>query len=178
MSEADYQQDELQALQLAIKIELDIRKFYLDNAEKMKNELAKKTFIFLADQELKHVDAIHAFNRSIHDGTEPMIDSGPEDEAINAVKEFFSTSVQSMAEKTIAGEDDIKVYEIGLQMEQHGHDFYKKAAEDAKHPNVKKLFEFLMKEENAHFALISNAIRYLTTPDDFLQDQESWFFEG
>ena len=42
MTEKDYLQDELKALQLAIKTELEIRKFYLDNADKMKNELAKK----------------------------------------------------------------------------------------------------------------------------------------
>ncbi|KYK26631.1 hypothetical protein AYK26_07345 [Euryarchaeota archaeon SM23-78] len=178
MSEQDYLKNELEALQLAIKTELEIRKFYLDNAEKMKNELAKKTFIFLADEELRHIDAIHAFNKSIKEGTEPEIDAGTEDEAINRGKEFFATSMKAITEKTIASEDDIKVYEMGLQMEQNGYNFYQKAANKAKHPNVKKLFEFLMKEENAHYALISNAINYLKSPDDFFQDQESWFFEG
>ena len=47
MAEKDNLNAELEAINKAIKIELDIRKFYLDNAEKMKNELAKKTFIFL-----------------------------------------------------------------------------------------------------------------------------------
>ncbi|MBW2990634.1 ferritin family protein [Candidatus Woesearchaeota archaeon] len=178
MTEQDYLKDELNALQLAIKTELDIRKFYLDNADKMKNELAKKTFMFLADEELRHVDAIHAFNKSIKEGTQPVIDAGTEDEAINRGKEFFSTSMKAVAEKTIAGEDDIAVYELGLQMEQNGYNFYKKAFDKAEHQNVKKLFEFLMKEENAHYALISNAINYLKSPDDFFQDQESWFFEG
>jgi rubrerythrin len=178
MSEKDYLQDELEALKLAIKTELDIRKFYLDNANKIKNELAKKTFLFLADEELRHVDAIHQFNRSINEGTQPNIDAGTEDEAINRGKEFFSASVKSITEKTIASDNDLAVYEVGLQMEQNGFNFYKQAAEKAKHPNVKKLFEFLMKEENAHYALISNAINYLKNPDDYFQDQESWFFEG
>ena len=178
MSEKDYLQDELKALQMAIKTELDIRKFYLDNAEKMKNKLAKKTFMFLADEELRHVDAIHAFNKAIKEGTEPDIDAGTEDEAISRGKEFFSTSMRTVAERTIASQDDIAVYEMGLQMEQNGYNFYKQAHDKAKHKNVKKLFEFLMKEENAHYALISNAINYLRSPDDFFQDQENWFFEG
>jgi rubrerythrin len=178
MPEKDYLKDELEALQLAIKNELEVRKFYLDNADKMKNKLAKKTFIFLADEELRHVDEIHAFNKAIHEDKEPMIDAGTEDEAVNRSKEFFSTSMKAVAEKTTASEDDIKVYELGLDMEQNGYDFYKQAAEKAQHPNVKKFFEFLMKEENAHYELLSNAINYLKNPDDFFQDQEGWFFEG
>ena len=83
-----------------------------------------------------------------------------------------------MSEKAGASEDDIKVYELALEVEQKGHDFYKQAAEKAQHPNIKKLFEFLMKEENAHYALVSNALNYLKAPDDFFQEQESWFFEG
>jgi len=178
MSEENYLKDELEALKQAIKTELEIRKFYLDNAEKMKNGVAKKTFIFLADEELRHIDAIHAFNKSIHEGSEPKIEAGPEDEAINRSKEFFSTSVKATTEKAIGSENDLKTYEIGLQIEQNGYNFYKKASEKAEHPNVKKLFEFLMKEENAHYALLSNAITYLKSPDDFFQDQEGWFFEG
>jgi len=178
MSEEDYLKEELEALKLAVKTELDIRKFYLDSADKMKNELAKKVFLFLADEELRHVDEIHAFNHSIHEGEEPMVKAGPEDEAIKRAEEFFITSMKTISEKTIAGQDDIRVYELGLQMEQNTYNFYKQAAGKAEHPNVKKLFEFLMKEENAHYALLSNAINYLKDPADFFQDQESWFFEG
>ena len=178
MSEQDYQHDELEALKQAIKTELDIRKFYLDSADKTKNELARKVLLFLADEELRHVDEIHAFSRSVHEGEEPMINQGPEDEAINRAKEFFTATMKSINERRVAGSDDISVYEIGLQMEQNTYDFYKKAAGKAQHPNVKKLFEFLMKEENAHYALLSNAINYLKDPANFFQDQESWFFEG
>ena len=147
-------------------------------------EWQKKT-IFLMNyktwkrhEELRHVDAIHAFNKSINEGTQPSIDPGPEDEAINRNKEFFSKSIQAITNRTIAGENDIAVYEMALQIEMNGFNFYKSAAEKAEHENVKKLFSFLMKEENAHYSLISNAINYLKSPDEFFQDQENWFFEG
>ncbi|MBU1198616.1 MAG: ferritin family protein [Nanoarchaeota archaeon] len=178
MSEQDYLKDELEAIKLSIANEIKVRDFYLEHAGKIKNKLAKKTFIFLADEELRHIDEIKAFDKAIHDGAEPTIESGTEDEAINRSREFFSTSAKAMAEKVVAEDDDIKVYELGLEMELKGYDFYKQAAEKAEHPNVKNLFEFLMKEENAHYALISNAINYLKSPDDFFQEQESWFFEG
>jgi rubrerythrin len=176
--ERDYLKNELKALKLAIDYEKKIRSFYLKHAEKLKNELAKKTFVFLADEELKHIDAINAFSKSIHDGEEPMIDAGTEDEAINRAKEFFSKSMEEQAEKARASEDELKVYSIGLEMEQNGYNFYKQAAGKAEHPNVKKLFEFLLKEENSHYALLSNAINYFKNPEEFFQDEESWFFEG
>jgi rubrerythrin len=176
--EDDYLKDELKALKLAIDNEKTVRDFYLKNAAKMKHEIAKKTFLFLADEELKHIDAINTFNKSIHDGDVPVIDSGAEDEAINAVKEFFSDTVKTAAEKAVASQSDLNSYEAGLILEQKGYDFYKKCAEKSEHPNVKKLFEFLMKEENSHYALISNAINYFKSPEEYFQGEESWFFEG
>jgi rubrerythrin len=176
--EEDYLKDELLALKLAIEFEKKIRTFYLGHAEKLKRELAKKTFVFLADEELKHIEAIKAFNKSIHDGEEPMIDSGTEDEAINRAKEFFAKSMEEQAEKTRASASELKVYELGLEMEQNGYNFYKENSEKAEHPNVKKLFDFLVKEENGHYALLSNAINYFKHPAEYFQDKESWFFEG
>jgi rubrerythrin len=178
MAEDDYLKSEIKALKLAIDNEHKVRSFYLNNAAKMKSEIAKKTFLFLADEELKHIDAINAFNKSIHDGDEPDIDSGTEDESVNAVKEFFSDTVKAAVDKAVASQSDIKSYEAGLVMKQKGYDFYKKSAEKAEHPNVKKLFEFLAKEENGHYALISNALNYLKSPDEYFQGEESWFFEG
>jgi rubrerythrin len=176
--ESDYLKDELKALKMAVDYEKKIRSFYLKHADKMKNDLAKKTFVFLADEELKHIDAIEAFNKSIHDGEEPMIDAGTEDEAVNRVKEFFSQGIEEVAKKARASENELKVYELGLGMEQTGYNFYKQSSDKAEHPNVKKLFEFLLKEENGHYALLSNAINYLKNPEEFFQGEESWFFEG
>lgn len=176
--ESDYLNDEIKALKLAISNEKKVRAFYLTHAKKLKNEIARKTFIFLADEELKHIDAITSFSKSIHEGNEPFVEAGTEDEAINAVKEFFSDTVKTAIEKAVAGESDLKAYEAGLVLEQKGYDFYKKAADKAEHPNVKKLFEFLMKEENSHYALISNAFNYLKSPEEYFQGEESWFFEG
>lgn len=178
MPDDDYLKSEIDALKLAIDNEKTVRDFYLKNAAKMKHEIAKKTFIFLADEELKHIDAIKAFNKSIRDGDEPVIDSGTEDEAINEVREFFSDTVKAAVEEAVASQSDLKAYEAGLLLEQKGYDFYKKCAQKAEHPNVKKFFEFLMKEENSHYALISNAISYFKSPNDYFRDEESWFFEG
>jgi len=175
---ADYLKDELKALKLAIGNEKKIRGFYLKHSEKLKSPLAKKTFIFLSDEELKHIDAINDFNKSIHDGEEPDIEPGPEDEAVNRVKEFFSKSIEEKAEQLKPTDSELKIYELGLEMEQKGYKFYKGAAEKAEHPNVRKLFEFLTNEENSHYALLSNAINYLKNPESFFQSQESWFFEG
>jgi rubrerythrin len=176
--EDDYLKDELNALKLAIDNENTVRTFYLKNAAKMKHKIAKKTFLFLADEELKHIDAINAFSKSIHDGDEPIVESGAEDEAINGVRDFFSDTVKAAVEKAVASQSDIKAYEAGLVLEQKGYDFYKKCADKAEHPNVKKLFEFLTKEENGHYALISNAINYFKSPEEYFQNEESWFFEG
>jgi rubrerythrin len=176
--ENDYLKDDLKALKLAVENEKKIRGFYLKHSGRLKSSLAKKTFIFLADEELKHIDAINDFSKSIHDGEEPDIKPGPEDKSINRAKEFFSNSIERKAEKLKPTDGELKIYELGLEMEQKGYKFYREAAENAEHPDVRKLFEFLTKEENGHYALLNNAINYLKSPSNFFQDQESWLFEG
>ena len=178
MLENDYLEDELKALKLAIEMELKIRKFYISHAKKMKNDIAKKTFIFLANEELKHIDAIKAFNKAVHKGKETIIEDETKEEAIDKGRGFFAESIRLIANQIKASDDEIKIYELGLKTEKKGYDFYKHVAQQAEHPNVKKLFEFLMKEENAHYALLSNALDYLKQPENWFQDQESWFFEG
>lgn len=176
--EKDYLKNEAKALKMAVDNEKKIRDFYLKSAEKMKSEVARKTIIFLADEELKHIDAINAFIMARKQGEKPVIEEGTEDEAVNAVKEFFSHTIKSAIDKAVIDDSEIKAYEAGLLLEQKGYDFYKKAAEKAKQENVKKLFEFLAKEENSHYALLSNALRYFKNPNDYFEEEESWFFEG
>ncbi len=178
MSESDYLTDELKAVKLAIQNEHKVRDFYLEHAKELTDELAKKTFIFLADEELKHVEAITEFMKSIHEGEVPEIEGGTEDEAIERSKEFFSLSVKEYALKAEATKKEISVYELGLEMELKGYNFYKKAAAEAEHKNVKALFEFLTKEEDAHYHLIQNALSYFNNPEEYFQSEEGWFFEG
>lgn len=178
MPEKGYLENEMKAIRLATENEVKVRNFYLEHAKDMDDELAKKTFMFLADEELKHIDAINEFMKSIHDGEVPEIDGGTEDEAIGRSKEFFSTSIQEYALKAKASRKELQVYELGLEMELKGYNFYKKSASEAKHPNVKALFEFLVKEEDAHYHLLSNAFQYLKNPENYFQDEEDWMFEG
>jgi len=178
MVEKGYLENEMKAIKLATENEIKIRNFYLEHAKEMVDELAKKTFIFLADEELKHIDEINEFMKSIHEGEVPEMDSGTEDEAIERSKDFFSTSVQEYALKAKASKKELQVYELGLEMELKGYNFYKKSAADAKHPNVKSLFEFLVKEEDAHYHLLSNALQYFKNPENYFQSEEDWMFEG
>lgn len=178
MSESDYLRDELKAVKLAIENEHKVRAFYLEHANELTDELAKKTFIFLADEELKHVEAITEFMKSIREGGVPEVEGGTEDEAIERSKEFFSLSVKEYAMKAKATKKEISVYELGLEMELKGYNFYKEVAEKADHKNVRALFEFLMKEEDAHYHLIQNALSYFNNPDEYFQSEEGWFFEG
>jgi rubrerythrin len=178
MMKKEYLKSESEAIRLALDNEIKVRSFYLEHAEQMESELGRKTFIFLADEELKHADTIREFAKAIMQKEVPDIDVGPEDEAVNKVKEFFSFSVKEAAHKAKMSKKEIQVYELGLEMELKGYNFYKKSASEAEHPNIKRLFEFLMKEEEAHYQLIQNAVNYFKDPENYFQGEEDWFFEG
>ncbi|MBN2071184.1 MAG: ferritin family protein [Candidatus Krumholzibacteriota bacterium] len=46
-----------------------------------------------------------------------------------------------------------EVFEMGMDIEKNGEAYYKKAAELAKDPKVKKVFEYLAKEEKSHWEI-------------------------
>jgi rubrerythrin len=176
--EKSYLNNELEAIRLAIINEIKVRKFYLEHAEQMESDLGKKTFIFLADEELKHQEMIKDFSKAVMQKEAPDVDVGPEDEAVLRAKEFFSMSVKEAAEKAKATKKEVHVYELGLEMEMKGYNFYKKSAGEATHPNVRRLFEFLTKEEEAHYQLLEKALVFFKDPESYFQSEEEWFFEG
>jgi rubrerythrin len=173
-----YLHNELEAIKMAIENEKKVRKFYLENSEHMPNELARKTFMFLADEELKHVDLINEFSKGIMQKEVPVVEGGTEDEAQNRSMEFFSHSIKTALEKAKASKHELDIYQMGLKMEENGRDFYNRCSQEATHENIRKLFAFLTKEEEAHFALLNNAINFLKDPQGYFMDEENWFFEG
>ncbi|MBN1792585.1 ferritin family protein [Candidatus Woesearchaeota archaeon] len=173
-----YLHNKEEAIKLALQNEIKVRKFYLDHAEKMKGDLAKKTFIFLADEELKHEETIREFVKNLKNGANPDLDPGPANSSVDKNKEFFGMSVGKASDKVVASQEELDAYEMAAEIELKGYKFYEKSASEATHENIKHLFTFLTKEENAHYHLITNTANYLKNPETFIQDQEDWFFEG
>jgi len=169
-----------ESMKLAIDFERRGYDVYVNAAEKTKNKLGKETLMAIAAKELDHIKAIEQFTKNL----EIKEDINKATGIINPmekkkyVKDIFIKIKNQLDEKALPDSDLEKAYEVGMQLEQESYDFYKKHAAEAKDPQIREFFGFLMKEENNHYELLQDTLKYLNNPGQWFKEQERWIVEG
>ncbi len=133
--------NELEALALALEVEKAELKFYLDLARKTKDEKARKMFLFLAKEEAGHWDEFE----------KAFLERVAEECKLPAVSEELLEKLLVKAEDI---DSEIDAVRIGMEQEKLTWEFYEKAAKEAKHESVKRIFEELARIEKAHYELL------------------------
>jgi len=151
----------MNAIEIAIKMEIDAINFYSEAAEKTQNPVGKKMFLTITEDEKRHLDTLSQIFKGIHI---EMKDVSP----MKNVKTVFELMKDEMMKRVKATTDELEAFKIAMQMEKEGVEFYKKAAIEAQTEKEKSLFERLVKEEQEHYGIFSNT--YF-----FLSDTGSWF---
>ncbi|WP_456422643.1 ferritin family protein [Thermococcus sp.] len=133
--------NELEALALALEVEKEELKFYLNLARKTKDEKARKMFLFLAKEEAEHWDQFEKL----------FLERVAEECQLPAINEELLEKLLVKAENIDSEVDAVK---IGMEQEKLTWEFYEKAAREAEHENVRRVFEELAKIEKAHYELL------------------------
>lgn len=163
----------LQALKTAIDFEEKGYEIYSQASKKSKNSLTKKTFEYLAKQEKNHIKNIQFYIKK------ESIDKKNLGDTVKDTQAFFGLSIKDFEKKAqIFSNDEIKLYESAMSLEQASYDFYKAQKEKAKTKEAKKFFEYLLTQENAHFELLQKTLDFLKDPKNYFSKNESWMFEG
>lgn len=164
--------DVKEALEKALEFEREGYQIYKEVSESSFNPLVKKTFAYLAEQELLHVDEIQKYMEA--HGVE-FVKFG---DNLNEVKEFFSMTMQEYKEGIEFAESDVDAYEKALDLEKSGYDYYKSQRDAAEDDELRKFFTFVMEQERAHYLMLEKTLNYIKTPEEFHLDEEEWSFEG
>lgn len=158
------------ALKQALDFEKKIRKLYEEASASTHNEIVKKTFTYLAGQEDFHVQEI----RKYMDANRIELSGDQQHET----RHFFMATIEEFKHKTSLSKDDIKAHETALELEKQSYEFYHKQYTEAKEPELKQFFDFLMKQEKAHYELVDKTLQYIRDPVAFFQKSEDTIFEG
>ncbi len=159
-----------EALQTALDFEKKGEQIYEQTAAKTQNPIVKRTFSYLAEQELNHIKEIKEYIEK-----EKIELKG---DKLEETKKFFSVTVAEFKEKTELSDSDLKAHEAALELEQSSYDFYKEQSDETDGKELKKFFQFLMEQENAHYILVQKAYEYIKDPADFYAEDEQWIVEG
>lgn len=163
-----------EVVETALNNERQGYKILSDASEVCEDKVAKATFQFLANEELKHIDIIQRFAASgLAAAPDPGAPLARVDvaRAVKGIFEQFGWQYEQAASEAEAREE---AYKTAMEMERHGYNFYKKAAEDAKDPKARKFFEFLAAEEIRHYEIIQETLEFVQAPDAMLAMEERW----
>ena len=167
-----------EALAAAIEMEKKGQKFFSETAGKADEELAKEVFTFLAAEELNHIRAIEKFNEEYLAGekidVEHLIDDLKQGRPMQTIDELFKNLSGSVP---LEG-TNLDAYNFAMEFERKGGEFYKKAEAEASDPAAKKLFGFLVGEEQKHFKIVESCLLYFDNPEEFFHQREGWHVEG
>lgn len=164
-------------IESAIANEIEGHKILQRGKKAANTRLGQATFEFLSSEELHHIELIKEFAQSLEGVKEwdpsemresTLSDSGA---GIKGLFERFGTQFEEVA----ATENErLEAYEVAMDMERRGYEFYSRAAEKVTDGRARSLFKFLAGEEQRHFQIIQDTHDFLDHPDGLLAMEERW----
>jgi len=173
--------EELRSLNTAIKTEKDGRAFYLEAARRAANPLATSVFEHLAEEELVHIETIQAFHDDLKEtGSCESVGAQlvPPETHHSRLQNVFEKARQHMDREIKADAGSLQAYKKAMELEQKAYDMYHRLIETTGDCTAKKLYEFMMDQENQHYAFLKETHDYLEHPGDWYVREEKPHFEG
>jgi rubrerythrin len=173
-------QEELEALQYALKTERDGYQYFKEASERTDFPLARKFFGQLAEDEVEHIRLINEFHDAMKASAgdaDIKIPDKPEDYK-KRLKTIFQTAIQDIDKNVRPDAGVLDVYKHSMELETQAADFYKKRREATSFPRVKEFYDWLFHFESGHYAMLSETLSYLQNPEQWYQDLERSIFEG
>ncbi|KJS22888.1 MAG: hypothetical protein VR72_03760 [Clostridiaceae bacterium BRH_c20a] len=139
---------EIELIKNALLNEKEGEKFYLLAAEAAQDESAKKAFMFLAEEEVKHGEWLYHIYRKLINEKQFSLDE---------IYEAEESSPQIFTEKTQhpeSGSLDVSVFGIGVKMEKASIDYYKNAAQTTEIKELKNFYQRLVEWEVIHLNML------------------------
>ena len=167
------------ALKNSLEMEEKGYNFYKQAGRKSKNEITKKAFLFLAEQETTHIENIKNFYNALEQGNMlPAIDTDELMKNKSGFPDIFSKNINELTEKIKPDDNEQNACKFAMDLEKTGYDYYKNMRSNAKNENLIKLLDFLLEEENGHYELIMKLNEYITDSSNWFMYEENSFPQG
>jgi len=169
----------LKTLKTALEMEEKGYDFYKELSGKSRNNVTKKTFGFLADKELLHIEAIKDFYSTLNKtGELPAMRFESRAEEREKELSIFSKSISELKEKIKPDDGDVKACKFAMDLENDSYRYYENMLKEARQKALISLLRFLMKEETKHYEEIDNLHTYLTDSHNWFMYEEGSFPQG
>ena len=166
----------LNALKIAIQMEIDGKEYYLKASQASSNELGKKLLEKLADEEDIHRQVFENIYKNISNK------KGWPDNEIHAggkgLKTLFTEAIEQMDADVKPLPAEIDAVQTAMGMENKTYDFYKGQSKRARYDAEKQFYEALAVQEEVHHKILLDYYEFLKDPAAYFVQTEHPSLDG
>ncbi len=167
----------LQALQIAIQMEIEGKEYYLKASQKSSNELGKKLLQSLATEEDTHRQKFEEVYSAIRSKRAWTITDFQPDRG-KRLRTVFARATEEMGSNIKPLATELDAAQTAMDMENKTYDFYKSQGEKATSDAERSFYEALAAEERAHHLVLLDYYEYLKDPAGWFVRKEHPSLDG
>ncbi|GAI03232.1 unnamed protein product, partial [marine sediment metagenome] len=161
----------LEALQIAIQMEIDGKEYYLKASHESRNELGRKLLQSLATEEDTHRQKFEDIYNAIRNKKAwPVTDFQPD--GGKRLRTIFARATEEMGSNIKAPATELDAIQTAMDMENKTYDFYKSQGENAAHEAERDFYQTLAAEEREHHLILLDYYEYLKDPAGWFVSKE------
>ncbi len=161
----------LEALQIAVQMEIDGREYYLKASQKSSNELGKMLLRSLAAEENIHRQKFEGIYNAIRDKKAwPVTDFRPD--GGKGLRTIFARATEEIGSNIKAPATELDTVQTAMGMENKTYDFYKSQGKTAADDIARDFYETLAAEEREHSLILLDYYEYLKDPAGWFVKKE------
>ena len=171
------QNKSLKALQFAIQMEIDGKKFYLEESEESSNELGKKLLKTLANEEDVHLQKFEQIYEAIRNKKAwPKIDYQPD--GGKGLRTLFAQATKQIGTDIKPATTELAAVQTAMDMENKSYDFYKSQSKSATYNSEREFYENSAAQERVHYLVLLDYYEYVKNPASWFVNKEHPSLDG
>jgi len=153
----------LEALQIAIQMEIDGKEYYLKTSQESSNELGKQLLQSLAAEEDTHRQKFEEIYSALRNKkTWPEVDFQPD--RGKRLRTIFVRATEELGSTIKAPTTELDAVQTAMDMENKTYDFYKKQSQNATYDAERDFYNTVAAEETEHHQVLLDYYEYLKDP--------------
>jgi rubrerythrin len=152
----------MNSIEFAIGLEMDSKRFYLEQAERTEDHGLKSIYHTLAEEESIHARILKSKAETL---PYELIDTHAE------IKNIF-VEIGKYKDIIKQAPNAADVYGIALQNEKKSLDLYKELRQETTDDREIKIYDFLIEQENDHYKVIEQLLELVKRPQEWVESAE------
>ena len=167
----------LEALQIAIQMEIDGKEYYLRASQESSNELGRKLLQSLAAEEDTHRQKFEEIYSAIRSKKAwPTTDFQPD--GGKRLRTIFARATEEIGSNVKAPATELDAIQTAMDMENKTCDFYKSQEGNAAYDTERDFYQTLAAEEREHHLILLDYSEYLKDPAGWFVKKEHPSLDG